>query len=292
VVETALELSGQPPLTRKTLNDPNGEKPSIEVFTVPALRGSWAACKEGLEHPFTHLDRPIVFDNDAASGRDDVVLAHLNHRLVAMSLRLLRAEVWSPDSQRKLYRVTARVVPNVVLDTPAVIAHGRLLLLGGDNQRLHEELIFAGGYLRQGRFARMNVGQVQHVLEAARTDMVSPQMQQHLQELWPTHSESLLQALEARLRERTNGLQKFLAERAEKEMSDITTILTELRNTILAELRQPEVEQLQLAALRAGKRAGDAARGACRGPGVDTRTAGIYAGTRRNAAPGYGTDLS
>ena len=109
VVETALELAGQPPLSRMILHDPNGEKPNIEVFTVPALRGSWAACKEGLEHPFTHHDRPIVFDHDAASGRDDVVLAHLNHRLVAMSLRLLRAEVWSPDSQRKLYRVTARV---------------------------------------------------------------------------------------------------------------------------------------------------------------------------------------
>src|SRR5437764_5674106 len=170
VVETALELAGQPPLERVTLNDPNGEKPSIEVFYVPALRGSWAACKEGLEHPYTHNDRPIVFDHDAASGRDDVVLAHLNHRLVAMSLRLLRAEVWSPDSQRKLYRVTARVVPNVVLDTPAVMAHGRLLLLSGYNQRLHEELITAGGYLRQGRFARMNVGQVQQVLEAARSD--------------------------------------------------------------------------------------------------------------------------
>ena len=247
VVETALELAGQPPLSRMILHDPNGEKPNIEVFAVPALRGSWAACKEGLEHPFTHRDRPIVFDHDAASGRDDVVLAHLNHRLVAMSLRLLRAEVWSPDSLRKLSRVTARTVPSVVLDTPAVIAHGRLLLLGGDNQRLHEELITAGGYLRQGRFARMNVGQVQQVLEAARPEMVSPQMQQRLQELWPTHSDALLQALEACMRERTNGLQKFLAERAEKEMSDITTILTELRSTILAELRQPEVVQLQLA---------------------------------------------
>ena len=49
------------------------------------------------------------------------------------------------------------------------------------------------------------------------------------------------------MRERTSGLQKFLAERAEKEMNDITTILTELRTTILAELRQPEVVQLQLA---------------------------------------------
>ena len=96
----------------------------------------------------------------------------------------------------------------------------------------------------------MNVGQVQQVLEVleeARSEMVSPQMQQRLQELWPTHSEALLQALEARTRERTNGLQKFLAEQAEKEMNDITTILTELRSTILAELHQPEVVQLQLA---------------------------------------------
>src|SRR5207302_2844359 len=30
VVETALELAGQPPLSRMTLHDPNGEKPSIE----------------------------------------------------------------------------------------------------------------------------------------------------------------------------------------------------------------------------------------------------------------------
>jgi superfamily II DNA or RNA helicase len=247
VVEIALELAGQPPLEHDMLHDLHSEKASIPVFHVPALRGSWAACKDGLEHPYTHQERPIVFDHEAANGRDDVVLAHLNHRLVSMSLRLLRAEVWSPDNQRKLYRVTARTVPNLALDTPAVIAHGRLLLLGGDNQRLHEELIAAGGYLREGRFVRMNVGQVQQALDAALPHSVSPQVQQRLQALWPGHSDPLLKALEARMRERTGGLQTFLAERSEKEMRDITTILEELRITILAELRQPEIVQLQLA---------------------------------------------
>lgn len=48
------------------------------------------------------------------------------------------------------------------------------------------------------------------------------------------------------MRERTDGLQKLLAERAAKEMNNITTILSELRSTILAELRQPAVVQLQL----------------------------------------------
>lgn len=99
----ALALAEQPPLQPAVLRDPDGPdntRPAIDVYYVPALRGSWAACKEGLEHPYTHLERPIVFDHASAQGRDDVVLAHLNHRLVAMSLRLLRAEIWSPDSNR------------------------------------------------------------------------------------------------------------------------------------------------------------------------------------------------
>jgi hypothetical protein len=55
-----------------------------------------------------------------------------------------------------------------------------------------------------------------------------------------------MQALEARMHERAGGLQRFLAERAEKEMRDITTVLSELRESILTELKQPEIEQLQL----------------------------------------------
>ena len=72
-------------------------------------------------------------------GRDDVVLVHLNHRLSQMCLRLLRAEVWAEKGRSKLQRVTARVVPNSISDTPAVIAHARLVVIGGDNVRLHEE---------------------------------------------------------------------------------------------------------------------------------------------------------
>jgi SNF2 family DNA or RNA helicase len=254
VIEIALELAGQPPLQREILHDPNGEKPGIEVFYLPQLRGSWAACTEGLEHPYTHRMRPVVFDHEQARGRDDVVLAHLNHQLVTMSLRLLRAEIWSPGAWRKLHRVTARIVPRLALDTPAVIAHARLLLLGGDSQRLHEELIAAGGYMREGRLVRMNVGQVQQALAAARSEPVSPQVQQRLQALWPEHRDPLMQALEARMKERASSLKNLLDERAHKEVSDITAILSELRTNILAELRQPEVVQLQLAGFSTAER--------------------------------------
>ena len=99
VVEIALQLAGQPPLIAATLPgiwpDLTGERQACPVFQLPTLRGSWAACAEGLEHPHTRTVRPIVFDHELARGRDDVVLAHLGHRLVQLAMRLLRAEVWS-----------------------------------------------------------------------------------------------------------------------------------------------------------------------------------------------------
>ena len=92
---------------------------TFPVFRLPALSGSWALCAEGLAHPHTQEIRPFVFDHNLAKGREDVVLVHLNHRLVHMSLRLLRAEVWSREGKKRLNRITARVVPDTVLHHPA-----------------------------------------------------------------------------------------------------------------------------------------------------------------------------
>ena len=157
VVEVGLALAGQPPLIPTKTQD---GKP---CFRLPPLRGSWAACTEGLEHPHTKDIRPVTFDESVSRGRDDVVLAHLNHRLPQMCLRLLRAEVWAERGRSKLHRVTARVVPNDVLDTPAVIAHARLVVIGGDSIRLHEEVIAAGGFIKErklGRSAQRRPGRV------------------------------------------------------------------------------------------------------------------------------------
>ena len=122
VVRIALALAGQPPLM------PVAVEGGLRTYRVPEFREpSWAPCLEGLRHPHTQEVRPIVFDPELAKGRDDVVLAHLNHRLVQMCLRLLRTEIWAPPDVRKIHRVAARIVPNRVLDAPAVIAHARLV---------------------------------------------------------------------------------------------------------------------------------------------------------------------
>lgn len=250
VVQIALELANQPPLQEAELEgvwpDSTGQRKICPVFRIPPLKGTWARCLEGLAHPHTGKIRPIVFDHDLARGRDDVVLVHLNHPLVQMSLRLLRAEVWSGESTKRLQRATARLVSNNVLDTPAVIAYARLVIVGGDSHRLHEEIITAGGEIRSERFRRMNVGQVNNALAATMSSEPSPEVKEHLIATWPKLKVSLIQALEVRMRDRTTGLQRFLTERMEKEVADITAILKELERTIRAELDEPEPLQLEL----------------------------------------------
>jgi SNF2 family DNA or RNA helicase len=238
VVSVGLALAGQPELAPTKTSD---GKP---CFTLPPLKGSWSACSEGLEHPHTKEIRPITFDESVSKGRDDVVLVHLNHRLPQMCLRLLRAEVWAEKGRSKLQRVTARVVPNLVLDTPVVVAHARLVLIGGDSFRLHEEVLAAGGYIKDQKWGtRMNVGQVETALGAATSRSPAAKVQEKLLALYPSLVEPLAASLEARRKQMVEGLQKKLVDRAEKEAKDIESILLELKKSIEAELKDPDYVQ-------------------------------------------------
>ncbi len=123
VVRVGMELAEQPSLIPVEVEniwpDPTNILKSCPVFRLPALSGSWAQCAEGLAHPHTRVVRPIVFDPALAAGRDDVVLAHLNHRLVQMCLRLLRAEIWSLGTHSKhLSRVSTCVVDDSSTHAP------------------------------------------------------------------------------------------------------------------------------------------------------------------------------
>ena len=250
VVQIGLALAGQAPLIEARVPglwpDTTGKRSHCPVFRLPPLTGSWGRAAEGLAHPHTGEIRPIVFDHALADGRDDVVLAHLNHRLVQMCLQLLRAEIWAVAGQRKLHRITARLIPDEQAEVPVAIAHGRLVVLGGDNQRLHEEVIFAGGELREGRFTRIQqVGRLQQLLDTAEAEPAGEAIQDRLQALWPEHRGNLLCALEARMRDRTETLQSRLDERAGREVAAMRSVLTELQAAIRAQLHE-DTPQLEL----------------------------------------------
>lgn len=251
VVKVGLQLAGQPALIPAAVAgicpDPTGERKTSPAYHLPALSGSWGLCAAGLQHPHTKAIRPIVFDPSLAVGRDDIVLAHLNHRLVQMCLRLLRAEVWSSTTGKKIHRVSSCIVPDTALQHPAVIAHGRIVVLGGDNHRLHEEVIITGGLLKEGRFARMNVGETKAAFAAASSQSAPGFVDDRLKELWPKHRDPLLQALEARMHERTKNLESALEARAESEVAKITAVLTELQKAITEELAARGDHQMEFA---------------------------------------------
>jgi superfamily II DNA or RNA helicase len=251
VVRVGMELAEQPALVPVDVEgiwpDSTGIRKSCPVFRLPALSGSWAQCAEGLAHPHTKVIRPIVFDPALAAGRDDVVLAHLNHRLVQMCLRLLRAEIWSLGKQAKhLSRVSTCVVDDSVLTHPTIIAHGRIVVLGGDNHRLHEEIITAGGALIEGRFNRLNVSETNAAFEAATETPAPAAIESRFQALWPKQRDALLAALEARKAERTKNLEKNFEELAEKEVNKLRFVMNELRRSIKEELESRDDPQFKL----------------------------------------------
>jgi SNF2 family DNA or RNA helicase len=243
-VQVALEIAGQPPLQAVPAKHPLAGK----AFYLPqGFRGSWMYTNDGILHPHTGEIRPVVFDHELAKGRDDIVLAHLNHRLVSMALRLLRAEVWSSEGRKGLHRVTARTVPNSALSSPAVMVHARLVLVGGEGVRLHEEIISAGGLIQEGKgLRRFNVGDARAALEAATSNEVSAKMKVELQGMWDKLEAPLVQAMETRMKDRLEGMQKLLEERKQKEIQDTQAVLGELKTMIERELNEPDYQQLEL----------------------------------------------
>jgi exonuclease VII large subunit len=257
VVNVGLDLAGQPALIPKkmdnTCRDSDGFPQKKSIFDVPNLSNSWAQCLNGLAHPHTKVIRPIVFDSSYVKGRDDIVLAHLNHRLVQMCLRLLRAEIWSLGNHSKhLSRVSACVTDDTSLKNPVVIAHGRIVVLGADNHRLHEEIITAGGELFDYKFQRLNVSETQSALSNMTEIEVPELVCEHFRTLWSKHEKPLINALEARKLERTKNLEKQLSEQSEKEVGKLTAIMMELKRAIEKELA-PTNKQFDLFSDALGK---------------------------------------
>lgn len=250
LVDVGLELGGLPPLREAELAgvwpDSTGERGVSPVFHMPALGGTWARCSEGLNHPHTRERRPITFDQNVAAGRDDVVLVHLSHRLVEMCQRLLRSEVWAPTGKKRLHRVSARVANGGALEDPAVVAHARLIIQGGRGHRLHEEVIAAGGVVHDGRLARMNVGQTEAALSNSKPILPPEAALDLLAELWPSVEPALAAAIMARADDRMKHLTHTLARRRDREIADMTEVLSQLKAAIEEELREPEFRQLEL----------------------------------------------
>lgn len=246
VVATALEIAHQPALVK---TGADGE------LRLPPLSGSWQRTSEGMVDRLSGKELPFTFDPERAAGRDDLVLCHLGHRLVAQSLRLLRAEVWSTKGHESLARVTARTVapaPGIVeAGDVGVVCHARLVITGADGHRLHEELVVAGGRLRGGRFSRIDtLRDLDALLRSAGAAPECGEAIEAVVERWETVVEpGLVKALDRRSDTVQETKRRELAEREVAEAEAVRTVLTDLQRQITADLDQlaaDREEQLSL----------------------------------------------
>ena len=263
VVDTALELARQQPLKpyadEKYLTD--------GLWDVPRLTGSWEAATAGLMAKAAGKDeqprqRPVTFDPKATLDpegrvRDDVVLAHLNHPLVAMSMQLLLRAASNPEIG--LHRVTAVISDDPALETTLVGAFVRFVLVGGDGLRLHEEVLHAGGWVPEnGRFRRLeNLSVLGGILDRALTEgtPASTPVRHRLAAMWPKISNALLQAIDWRINgkdQKRDQLQRKLEQRKQAEKDRILANLRQFEDTLRAKLAETDesgalISRLELA---------------------------------------------
>lgn len=251
VVATALDLAGQQPLTHHR----DEKHLAAGLHEVQPLTGSWERASAGLVEKLRVKDRaprqrPITFDPAvtlAPDGRvrDDVVLAHLGHPLVAMSTRLLRAAV--SDAGVGLHRVTAVVSDDPALETTLVGAYSTFVLAGSDGIRLHEEVLYAGGWVPEsGRFRRLeNLTTLGGLLERALATgtQASAPIRRRLADMWPRISGPLLASIDWRTEQKREQLDRKLAHRMEAELSRVVANLRQFEATLRAKLTEGDIEE-------------------------------------------------
>jgi superfamily II DNA or RNA helicase len=246
LVDTALDLDGEQPL-RPSLD----ERLLAEgIFEVPELTKSWARATEGLTEKLEREGepprrRPVTFDPVSAKGRHDVVYAHLGHPLVDASARLLRAAVWS--GHVGLHRVAAVVSDDPELEHVLVGAYSRFVLVGADGIRLHEEILYAGGWLPEtGRFRRIeNLTVLGGLLDRALTTgtPAAPVICGRLAGWWPRARDPLLAAIDRRTDDRIASLRAKLTARQDDERRRIVTGAERFAASLRKALADSEAEE-------------------------------------------------
>jgi len=204
-----------------------------------------------LADPVTGQLRPITFDARQARNHRDVVLAHLAHPLVAQATRLLQKAVWSSagaaGAASNLHRVTAVVSDDPMLESSLVGAYARYVLVGAVGVRLYEEVLYAGGWVRDAArpFARLeNLTTLGSILDKALTEGVeaAPALRERMVEAWPRVRDGVVSALEWRKNSRLTSLENKLEQRKAADQARISSNLTQFATSLRSALAEDQDE--------------------------------------------------
>lgn len=256
VVDTALELARQLPLVDAAA--PGEVEP-------PELRLGWERTLVGLPDPLSGELRPLTFDAAVARGRTDVVLAHLGSPLVAQSTRLLRSAIWG--SRADLHRVAAvrfAPPPGLVLRGPLVAVFARLVVVGSDGGRLHEEVVVGAREvtdsgrgrridLERGAYAALR-DSVDAALAPGATRLAPADVRERVARDWAELAPRLVEDVQVRATRQREQLAALLERRLAEDLRRTEAVFAQLRTTLAAALDGPGDVQLMLGDLEGAER--------------------------------------
>ena len=241
VVDEALRMTHQP-----LLENVGSEDTDADVFSIPDLNRSWQDALVGLD---TRLRpgvlRHVTFDEEA--GRfPGIVHVHLGHSLMRKATRILRANLFSPQSQ--VSRVTAVVLPG--LEHSCAASMSRLVLVGRGGLRLHEEVFVTGVRLRGDRVAEGTLLDVlDRALDQGSYQLAEETVLKRLVELWNDGGHlrtRLVKETNNRALNRQNAVAKELDKRLDADVARVRGIFAAFRDNLkdsLTNLREEERER-------------------------------------------------
>ncbi|HGF7182880.1 TPA: DISARM system SNF2-like helicase DrmD [Vibrio cholerae] len=109
-----------------------------DEFALMYVPTAWTECKAYVSTDYRQ--KRLSFNRDKAREDDAVGIVHLDHPLMRRAISTFRVQMWGAQSTKnQLNRVT--ITESSEITAPAVIAWGRLVLLGPEHNRLHEGLV-------------------------------------------------------------------------------------------------------------------------------------------------------
>ena len=107
-------------------------------FLLTRVPTAWTECKAYVSTEY--LQKRLSFDRNKSREDDNVGIIHLDHPLMRRAISTFRVQMWGAQSAKsQLNRVT--ITESDEIAAPAIIAWGRLVLLGPEYNRLHEGLV-------------------------------------------------------------------------------------------------------------------------------------------------------
>ncbi|QKW39927.1 DEAD/DEAH box helicase [Actinomadura sp. NAK00032] len=256
VVDTALTLADQPALVDV----------GPDLVEVPELRHGWERTLIGLTDPLSGETLPLTFNGSVAESRDDVVQAHLEYPLVSHSSSLLRSAIWgSPTRLHRVAAVRVTLPDDSGITDLLAVAFARLVVVGADGHRLHEEVLpVARAIPATGRSRRIDLGQLRKQdpkeddskerLRRAIEDGFGPKAcfpapeaaKEQFLRAWGNVERLLARDVQDAGQERLTDLDKELGRRKTEEQARVRDTFSQLEATLRSALASPTYAQLSI----------------------------------------------